>query len=102
MVSIENCLRCRPMDISSESSLSAIGRWARPREVIHFCSSYSRPLIVPTRDGWKMISAYETLQKIIRKAWAANEERLNLPPLPRDVLGWDDDDPNRPKGWEAY
>jgi DNA-binding response OmpR family regulator len=57
------------------------------------------PLIVPTRDGWKMISAYETLQKIIRKAWAANETRLKLPPLPRDVLGWDDDDPNRPRQW---
>jgi DNA-binding response OmpR family regulator len=54
-------------------------------------------LIVPTREGWKMISAYETLQKIIRKAWAANEGRLNLPPLPRDVLGWDEDDPNRPQ-----
>ena len=56
------------------------------------------PLIVPTRDGWKMISAYETLQRIIRKAWAANEQRLKLPPLPRDVLGWDEDD----EEWRQY
>jgi hypothetical protein len=54
------------------------------------------PLIVPTREGWKLISAYGTLQKIIRDAWAANEARLKLPPVPRNVLGWDDDDPNRP------
>jgi DNA-binding response OmpR family regulator len=60
------------------------------------------PLIVPTRDGWKMVSAYETLQRIIRRAWQANEERLKLPPLPRDVLGWDEDDPNRPKQWDEW
>ncbi|HZS60978.1 MAG TPA: response regulator [Gemmatimonadaceae bacterium] len=58
------------------------------------------PIIVPTRDGWKMVSAYETLQRIIRRAWAANETRLKLPPLPHDVLGWDDDDPNRPRRWD--
>jgi DNA-binding response OmpR family regulator len=50
------------------------------------------PIIVPTRDGWRMISSYEKLQRIIRKAWAANEERLHLPPLPHDVLGHDEDD----------
>jgi DNA-binding response OmpR family regulator len=57
-------------------------------------------LIVPTRNGWKMISAYETLQRIIRKAWKANEGRLGLPPLPRDVLGWDEDE--RPEGYEDW
>jgi DNA-binding response OmpR family regulator len=58
------------------------------------------PLIIPTREGWKMISAYETLQRIIRKAWASHEDRLNLPPLPNDVLGTDEDD--RPEGWDDF
>ncbi len=57
-------------------------------------------LIMPTREGWKMVSAYETLQRIIRKAWAANEERLKLPPLPHDVLGWDDGE--RPPEWYEH
>jgi DNA-binding response OmpR family regulator len=57
-------------------------------------------LIVPTRDGWKMISAYETLQRLIRKAWAECEGRLGLPPLPHDVLGWDEDE--RPREWDEY
>jgi hypothetical protein len=49
--------------------------------------------------GWKMVSAHKMLQRIIRRVWAANEERLTLPLLPHDLLGWDEDDSNRPRQW---